>query len=324
MHELIEKYFNGSITYHEKQELFLLIERNAELKEEFISLQNLYGMSSLQFRENDRSAAFTKLKEFKQKRSRKSFVRSLKRVAGYAAAICIAILSTWLIMRETMMEETPQLAFYEEFVTPAGQRAMLKLHDGTTVWLNARSSLRYPNVFINGERKVELNGEAFFDVKHDENTPFVVATEKLDIKVLGTQFNVTAYHGRNEFNASLMEGSIKVYNKGNEQNALFIAPKECAELVNNQLVKRSFDNFDFLLWKEGIYAFDDITFTEIIRRLELYYDVTINVANRKVSTYRFTGKFRQRDGVESALRTLQKVYYFKFTKDEENNIITII
>ena len=103
---------------------------------------------------------------------------------------------------------------------------MVKLHDGTTAWVNARSTLRYPNHFAHEERKVELDGEAFFDVEHNEHKPFVVSTEKLDIKVLGTKFNVFAYKGREEFNTALLEGSVKVYERMNEEKALFMNPNE--------------------------------------------------------------------------------------------------
>ena len=143
------------------------------------------------------------------------------------------------------------------------------------------------------------------------------------MEVLGTKFNVFAYKGDEEFNASLVEGSVKVYSGDNDAEALQIAPHECVFWTGEKLEKSYYDNTDFLLWKEGIYAFDDVPFSEIIRKLELYYDITIIQKNRKLDQYRFSGKFRQRDGVESVLQTLQKVYYFSFVKDEETNCITI-
>lgn len=325
MNELIEKYFKENLSSDEKKRFFSLIETDINLRREFIATQNLYALSSLLPDEDDERRALPKLKQFKQKRVKQTTIHLFRHTARYAVAVCVAILLTWLYMY--MKQPAPPVdepvVAWQEIVTPPGQRAMVKLTDGTTVWLNARSSLRYPNVFTKAERRVELDGEAYFDVEHKEEQPFIVSTEKLNIKVLGTEFNVHAYKGRNEFNAALIKGSVKIYNKGNEDNALFISPNEYVELIDNRLEKKEFGNMDFLLWREGIYAFDDVAFTEIIHKLELYYDVTIQVVNKKLSTYQFTGKFRQRDGVESVLRTLQKVYYFRFTKDEENNIITI-
>lgn len=323
MHILITKYFEGEITAAERKLLFSMIQTDEKLRKDFSSVQNLYALSSWLPNENDEFEAVDKLAAFKHTHCRKKRypIHIIKYAAGYAAAICITILSTWMVMNDR--EPAEEMVTYEEFTTPSGQRAMVKLHDGTTVWLNARSTLRYPNHFAREERKVELDGEAFFDVEHNEHKPFVVSTEKLDIKVLGTKFNVFAYKGREEFNTALLEGSVKVYERMNEEKALFMNPNECVELKDNKLVKRPMGNTDFLLWKEGIYAFDDVPFEDIIKKFELYYDIVITVNNSKLMKYKFSGKFRQRDGVESALRTLRKVYYFTYIKDEENNNIVI-
>lgn len=305
--------------------MFSLMDTDADLRKEFIAAQNLRALTAWLPTPKDEVFATGKLLSFKQARFKKSLRIPYKHIIGYAASICIAILSTWMLMTQKtdrVMEENPLIS-YEEFSTPAGQRAMVKLHDGTTVWLNARSTLRCPSQFVKGERRVELNGEAFFEVSKEKEVPFIVSTEKLDIKVLGTKFNVFAYKGRNEFNTSLVEGSVKVYDSRNESEAISMNPNERVDLVGNKLVKRPLANMDFLLWKEGIYAFDDVTFDEIVKKLELYYDVTILVKNPNLDVYKFSGKFRQRDGVESVLRTLQKVKSFSFVKDEDRNQITI-
>lgn len=326
MHELIILYYSGEITAEEKKRLFSMMETDADLRKQFMDAQNLRALTSWLPLKEDRAYATGKLLQLKRRlREKKRYSIPYKHILGYAAAISISIILTWMVineMREQDLSEKPLLA-YEEFTTPSGQRAMVKLHDGTIVWLNARSTLRYPNQFAGGLRNVELDGEAFFEVAPDEKRPFVVSTEKLDVKVLGTKFNVFAYKGRDEFHTSLVEGSVKVYDSKDESQAVFIEPNECVDLVGNKLVKRSFHNMDFLLWKEGIYAFDDVSFGEIIRKLELYYDISIIVKNAKLDTYKFSGKFRQRDGVENVLRTLQKVKRFSFQKDEERNLITI-
>ncbi|MCD7977620.1 MAG: FecR domain-containing protein [Tannerellaceae bacterium] len=322
MHHLLHKYYTKEITTEEKKELFLLLENDPDLKKEFISFQSLGGLSASLPCPGDQVSAATYLKKFRQERRKEQAGRIGKQMLQYAAVVFLTMLASWYLMNP--VEETDEIAeLYEEFMTPAGQRAMIKLHDGTVVWLNAKSTLRYPNQFGAAERRVELDGEAFFEVNHSEEKPFIVATEKLDVKVLGTQFNVFAYKGHDEFKTSLLEGSVKIYRSSYEEDALFIEPNEYVELIGNRLVKGSFSNADFLLWKDGIYAFDDEPFQEIVKKLELYYDITILINNAKLNEYRFSGKFRQRDGVESVLRTLRKVYYFSYTKDEEGNILTI-
>lgn len=324
MHDLITKYFEGELTATEKKQLFAAMEHDPELKREFMSVQNLRALTSWVPADEDAPLAIGKLLDFKQSRKKKSFSISYRHILGYVATACVAVFSTWFFIErlELMKEEQP--IAYEQFTTPSGQRAQLKLHDGTVVWLNARSTLRYPNNFDKHERRVELEGEAFFEVKHNSAAPFIVSTRKANIKVLGTKFNVFAYKESAEFKTSLVDGAVKIYLGNNDKEALQLKSHESAAIVDNRLVKTHYDdNADFLLWKEGIYAFDDVAFSEILKKLELYYDVTIIQQNKKMEQLKFSGKFRQRDGVESVLKTLQKVFYFSFTKDDELNRITI-
>lgn len=322
MHDLITKYFGKELTPVEEDALFFLLKTDAKLKAEFIFAQNLYALTALLPQASDTHIAFVKLKKNRRKRRTKSFLIYLKRTTGYAAVIALSVLSTWMVINRSESTQEQTLVF-EEFTTPSGQRAMLKLYDGTTVWLNAQSKLRYPHSFSKGERRVELDGEAFFDVAHNKDQPFIVSTEKVDIKVLGTKFNVFAYKSSPEFKAALLEGSIDIYRSHSTNPLLSVHPHESVELVDDKLIKNSFENMDFLLWKDGIYAFDDMPFGEILKKLELYYDVTIVLDNRKLNAYKFSGKFRQRDGVENVLRTLQNLYHFSYIKDEEHNTILI-
>ena len=104
---------------------------------------------------------------------------------------------------------------------------------------------------------------------------------------------------------------------------LLLSPNEQVRLVDDQLVKEILDNRDILLWKEGIYAFDDMTLREIVHKLELYYDIRFVIRDSRLANYKFSGKFRQQDGVENVLRALQKVERFTFVRHEESNEIII-
>lgn len=327
MYDLIIKYFEGHISPEEKKELFSNVHTDERWKEEFIALQNLYGLTAWLPGDGDEAMASGKLRQFKQARKREKTKPFYRHWMGYAAAILISVLSTWTFLEVTLKEQvsTEPLAEiqYEEFTAPAGQRAMIKLQDGTNVWLNAQTTLRYPTRFSSQERKVELNGEAFFDVKENRDVPFIVSTGKLSVKVTGTSFNVFAYQGNEEFSTSLIEGSVTVFDPRNEKISMDLVPNERAILKGNALYKESFSSADFLLWKEGLYAFDNVPFREIAKKLELYYDVNIVINNEELANYRFNCKFRQRDGIESALRVLRNIKPFTYTKDEERNTITI-
>lgn len=323
MHNLLLKYFNGELSPEERKKLFVTLKLNHESKQEFAAIQNIWALSLFCEQKETDQLAYRKLNELHRRKKKSSLFLLFKRYISYAAVFTVAVIVTYIAMTATNIQEKEQPVSYEEFTTPAGQRAMLKLHDGTVVWLNARSVLRYPSKFNTKERRVVLNGEAYFDVFENKKLPFVVETEKLNIKVLGTQFNVFAYQGRNDFNTSLLQGSVKVYTKGNESDALILKPNERAFLKGDSLLKQPVNNKEFLLWKDGIYSFNDLPLSEIARILELYYDVTIIIKNDRLKSFKYTGKFRQRDGVENVLQKLQKVYPFTFYKDEKMNSITL-
>jgi ferric-dicitrate binding protein FerR (iron transport regulator) len=275
----------------------------------------------------DETDAIGKLLDFKQSRKEKEKKAVYHHWIRYAAAIFVSVILTWTVFhfsarQHIEMKEVAEI-HYEEFTAPAGQRALLKLQDGTTVWLNARTTIRYPNRFSKDERRVELDGEAFFEVKANKDKPFIVSTEIMSVRVTGTKFNVFAYRGSEEFSTSLTEGAVTVFDLRNVRSSIELKPNERAVLKGGRLGKETFHDMNFLLWKEGIYAFDNVPFREIAKKLELYYDVTIVVKNKELENYPFNGKFRQRDGIESVLKTLMKIRNFTYTKDEEKNIITI-
>lgn len=319
MRQLIEQYFEGKLSPEEKKHLFQKIDTDPDWKDEFITIQNLRGLTAWT---PNQTINYTN-------QSKRHITHSYwKQIYRYAAAILVAFTFSWFTSKNyhTNNNETTSSIhdeiIYQEVSTPAGQRAFIRLQDSTTIWLNARTTVRYPVNFSDNERRIELEGEAFFDVKEYAESPFIVSTENYNIKVTGTAFNVYAYKGRNEFSTSLTEGTVQVFDN-NESQILQLNPNERAELVNGYLVKSDFYNMDFLLWKDGIYAFDDLPFMEIIKKLELYYDVFIIVNNNSIKKFKFSGKFRQRDGVERVLYTLQKIHRFSFTKDDEKNVITI-
>lgn len=306
----------------EKREMLDRMDNDDELRREFFALQNLNALTTLIPNNGEDTTKATKvhLLKFKRKVRIKLIVKSLHAVSRYAAIALIAVIATMFISLRS--KSNTVTIRYEEFSIPAGQHATVTLHDGTRVWLNARSTLRYPNVFTD-TREVELTGEAFFDVAEKKDKPFTVNVAGMKVSATGTQFNVFAYGDNSNFTASLIEGTIEVSDKAGTQKPIELKKDEYAAWRNGKLIRDSLINKDFLLWKEGIYAFDDVPFSDIVSKLELYYDVKIIVRNDNLGKYRFTGKFRQRDGITSVLRAMQIVNRFNFIKDDETNIIII-
>lgn len=320
MDEQLLRYFSGQLTVSERLELILRIENDERLKAEFIRLQNLSAVSQLSPHPTDQSEGNTHFKTFisqvKQKSQRKLFVN----IGKYAAIALILVASTiWATLR---LADNAAPTMNTLFV-PAGQRAQITLQDGTQVWLNAQSTLTYPSHFSRKNREVKITGEAFFDVAKDRKKPFIVSTQNVHVKVLGTQFNVYSYPGAGYIQTDLVEGSVKVYQTDNENNSTVLKPNEQVVVRGSSMIVSNINNPEHLLWKNGIYSFNNERLIDIITKLELYYDITIEVKDPETFNVRYTGKFRQRDGIDEILHILQKIQHFKILKDREKNIIIL-
>lgn len=211
----------------------------------------------------------------------------------------------------------------QTITVPAGQRVNLSLPDGSNVWLNAGTTMRYPISFMKEKREIILDGEAYLNVAHNVNSPFIVRTYAMDIEVLGTVFNVEAYSGRNIFEASLMEGKIKVKLPEDEQVAQILYPNNKATLKDGKLVVSKIDDYNVFRWTEGLYCFKSKPFVDIVKDLERYYGVSIHMSRKAIEKERLTGKFLISDGLDYALRVLQKEITFQYQRDRENDVIYI-
>lgn len=206
---------------------------------------------------------------------------------------------------------------------PAGQNAQITLADGSKVWLNAGSTLNFPTRFVDGKRCVSLKGEGFFEVQANKEKPFIVSTSSYDIKALGTSFNVNAYTQSEGFETALLTGKVEIMDRITER-VVSLAPDNRAVFVNNRLSVLPIQSVDYFLWREGIIYFDE-PLTEVLKKLELYFDVNIKVNNASVLQNKrlCTGKFRTRDGLFHILDVLQLTSHFTYEKDEDKNLITI-
>lgn len=217
------------------------------------------------------------------------------------------------------MESLPS---FQTLYVPAGQRAELILPDSTKVWLNANSKLVYPTSFKKGIRQVELDGGAYFDVKHNEDNPFVVGTKSMNVTVLGTEFNVSAYSDIEEFNIALLRGSIEL-NLPDRSRRYRMTAGEQVFYKKGKYVSAQISNMDYFKWKEGLLCFNNQPIHVIIDKLRLYYDVRIEVADLPFLEERYSGKFRVKEGIEQVLKVLQLEHKFTYVKDNELNLITI-
>jgi ferric-dicitrate binding protein FerR (iron transport regulator) len=174
---------------------------------------------------------------------------------------------------------------YNMLTTPRGGQYQLTLSDGTKVWLNAASSIRYPVVFTGDERKVEITGEAYFEVVHNEGMPFRVQAGDEIIEDLGTHFNVNAYAEEPGIRTTLLEGSVKIGN-------IILKPGEQAVLEKNGhiSVSKNADMDDVIAWKNGFFAFNNANLQTVMQKLSRWYDIDVVYEPGVNNEQRFSGR----------------------------------
>ncbi len=236
------------------------------------------------------------------------------RVVSMAAILIVGLLlgsalSHLISSKEDMSE---QLVFQ----TPRGEKSMVTLPDGSEVWLNANSRLVY-NSFSSDHRQVELKGEAFFNVAHNENAPFVVKTNECDIKVLGTTFNVMAYDefGRKEI--TLLTGKINVHTESAEQ---ILKPGQALILEDNQIKILEVSATEASAWVVNKFNFRNIPLTELLKRLENWYDVDITLENKSGKDVNFTGTFKNEETIWQVLDAIKVYTPIKYKKSDLRQI----
>lgn len=320
---LFKKYLYGQLTREEIARIRFFIK---EMDEDTLdsNLQYLWDTYPVPGKRN--MEAFNTISKnlktalFSSKRQR--LFTYFSRIA--VAAIFLLLLTvTSYLYNETKIIRTAITKPYSVSVEK-GERASVTLPDGTKVYLNAKSTLSYPASFSLKDRTVHLTGEAYFEVKHDANAPFIVKTPEVQIKVLGTTFNLYAYPDDSWFEASLVEGSIEVtpYKNPDKQVHLFPLQKARYNQETGEIKVTETDLKVETAWKRGDLIFRNQPFRDIIGQLEIFYGVNISVRG-EYPTELFTGSYHEND-VTQVLKNLQQHYSFKYRKSGNNISLAFI
>ena len=299
--ELLYRFFRNEVSQEEAFAVQELMESSEEAREAFFAERRLFDTLILGVEPAEKGHLLS--------------LRLLARYAIQAAAVLlIAVAGAWI-----WSVVTPRPDVSDNVITVAeGQRAQLILSDGTLVWLNAGSTMRYPASFGSDRRTVRLDGEGYFEVSRNEKVPFVVETSKADVEVLGTKFNIEAYAS----GTALIEGCVRVRSV-NGENSVVLDPHQKAVLTEQGFKVTEFSDLNPYLWRNGIIYFRDASFDEIIGKLAQYFNVEIIIRNEELLKRSYTGKFRQVDGLDYALKVLQRDVSFTVQHDEENRRLTI-
>ncbi|QKX04363.1 FecR family protein [Aquimarina sp. TRL1] len=219
---------------------------------------------------------------------------------------------------------TAREAAFMEISIPKGNMFQLTLADGTKVWLNASSSLKFPQSFDPSDtnRIVYLEGEAFFDVTKNKAQPFIVKTKDIDVSVLGTQFNVSSYQDDEAIKTTLVEGSVAIHQKNNTAKKMILTPSYQAVFDKKQqsIHQKKVNTTVYTSWMSKKIIIQNETFAEVSKRIERAYNVSIHSHNKKLNTTRFTGEF-DIENIEEIFMTFSKT--LEFTYEIKDNTITI-
>ena len=213
-----------------------------------------------------------------------------------AAVLFIPVLlgGIWYYLQQNKLRnELNVLMVTQEIVTQPGTKTHLFLPDSTEVWLNAASSLKFPSAFVGNERRIALEGEAIFKVYKNKKKPFLVSTSSMEVEAIGTVFNVSAYSGDLKFSTTLAEGKVKITDKLQPKEVMFIEPGSQLN-YNTQEKTYKAENVhvqDVIAWRDGVLIFNETPFYEVAAKLGRWFNADIKINDPSIANYRFTGTF---------------------------------
>ncbi len=331
-------HLSGEANLEEIQELRKWLNSDPQNKEIFENIAEFWEHSKIEVEAKDKDEAFSlllsrikpnnhrnnKVKEIRRSPSPNKKWRGFQLVAAAILFVSIAVFVVEMTADRSVEEtETHKMAIVQK-QNQNGQKSIIKLPDGSTVWLNAGSSISYPEIFDSVERSVALEGEAYFDIQRDEKKPFIVKVGQMNVSVLGTQFNVKAFPNDNVANVSLVSGKVKVdkHESTDKYESYFLEPGE--EIKYNkesgQIEKQKFDVGFVTAWKDGILIFDNDSFDSFIRKLKRWYGVDVNVTDPPDKKWHVNGHF-ENESLEEVLIGVQFTHDIEFKI--ENKTVTL-
>ncbi len=307
IHTLIVKYLTGEASADESEELSAWLSESAENRNTFRSMKDAFDLGRFEtdVKNADTPAEWRKLR----KRIAPSAEKPVRRINPFREAMRYAAIFVLglLCMKAADLLRTDTPPEPEKFVTRVetgkSERTKVILPDSTVVWLNACSSISYDQDFGNETRKVDLKGEAFFEVRHNTGKPFLVHADDLTYRVTGTSFNVYSFDNDNIASLVLVEGSV-LLEYGDYVTK--IAPGELVEFdkTARKIYRKQTDTAFYTGWRFGELAFEKMKFEELAQRLERNFNVVFKIQNEKVKKQSFGGTFRHYDSLETILQVI--------------------
>ena len=214
------------------------------------------------------------------------------------------------------------LLLVNKIVIPVGGQYKVKLPDGTNVWLNAASSLEYPVEFAGNRRQVTLTGEAYFEVVKNAKMPFIVNVNgKMNVNVLGTNFNIMAYEDEDRISTTLLEGSVKVTDPANPANSKVLTPGQQADWSENEKIRvTAVEGEEAIAWKDGQFLFVNEDIHSIMRKLARWYDIKVEYS-KSMKNKSFDGSISRNKNISEVLKLMELTKSVHFTFGERKIIV---
>jgi ferric-dicitrate binding protein FerR (iron transport regulator) len=307
---LFEKYLRNEASADEVAQLHAMMRHDAQVQFIFEN-ELLHSDSSMD--ENTRHKLFQNISRQVYTDKERGFLQKTWKKALYWAAIFILPVISAFSVYYYFTPKQQITNHPTEIIARNGEKAEVVLPDGSTVWINSGSKIRYDDAFNRKQRSVFLEGEACFEVAKDKDRPFVVKTKTMDIQALGTTFNVRSYDDDEQAFAVLLEGKIKVSASGQEQ---ILTENQRATFNKNThvLTTDNVRSVDFAQWRNGNLYFDNQTFEDIARTLSRIFNVDIRFASDTLRSMRFSGTLGM-SGIQNALDILSLTSPMRYKMD---------
>jgi ferric-dicitrate binding protein FerR (iron transport regulator) len=307
---LFKQYLNITCTRKEFDEFFAYINKAANNELIRALIKKAYQEtgqpgSTLTYVDEHGSLVITKPEWDQQPLTNAKPAKKVRLILAMAAVVIVFVAGVaWLVSRPLSKHPVAATQGLAKKMTGRSEYRYMLLPDSTQVWLNAVSTLEYPQQFSTGKREVYLTGEAYFDVKHADKQPFLIHTGKVTTMVLGTAFNIKAYPGRENIIVSVSRGKVRVNYYEKEMAVLTQGQQVKVSNSSNTVIQKMQAIREAAPWQQGNLQYDDETISDVVADLERNYDVTIQVRSETVANERISTSFRREIGIEHALKVL--------------------
>ena len=366
--KLLRGYFEGKLNETEREHLFYLIHQDDLEEAAFCEQYKIWEESQDRGKDIPSGKIFEEIKgklkitddklkegdlilkglKYDQMHSRRAI---LNRWLQYAAIIIVASTISGIAYFTVSKAKTGEVAV-NEITVPYGSRISITLNDSSRVWINSGSRLSYPTNFAGDKREVYLEGEAFFDIKKNPRRPFYVKTSDIDIKVLGTRFNVKSYPEEDVIETTLISGQLMIIPKQpdasdgrqtmlhSDQKAFYSKEAKKLKLTRHEYIKdlkpatkefsnlvksKRIENIEQMTietsWKDELLIFRDEPFSSLAKRLERWYGVEIILKDSEVGDYKFTGTIRN-ETIEQAMKAFSVASSINYSIDQNTVVVS--